>query len=124
MRPYFSEHLGNAASQSHVFGWRAEAAVTKAREALAALVGANPREIVFTSGATEPNNLAILGSARARHAPGAHVVTSAIEHRAVLDPCRRLESEGFALTYLRPDAHGMTAAAAAPDPHAYRTLPR
>ncbi|MGE5715818.1 MAG: cysteine desulfurase family protein [Acidobacteriota bacterium] len=112
MRPYFSEHFGNAASQSHVFGWRAEAAVTKAREALAALVGANAREIVFTSGATESNNLAILGAARPRFTPGAHLVTSAIEHRAVLDPCRRLESEGFALTYLMPDARGVTSAAA------------
>ena len=122
MRPYFSEHFGNAASRSHVFGWRAEAAVTKAREALAALVGANPREIVFTSGATESNNLAILGAARARRAPGAHVVTSAIEHRAVLDPCRRLESEGFAVTYLMPDAHGVTSAAAVAEALTERTV--
>ena len=112
MRPYFTEHFGNAASASHVFGWRAEAAVTKAREALASLVGANPREIIFTSGATESNNLAILGAARARSAPGAHVITSALEHRAVLDPCRRLETEGFAVTYLKPDPHGATTAAA------------
>jgi cysteine desulfurase len=122
MRPYFSEHFGNAASQSHAFGWRAEAAVTKAREALAALVGANPREIVFTSGATESNNLAILGAARARHVPGAQVVTSAIEHRAVLDPCRRLESEGFTATYLMPDAHGGTSAAAVADALTERTV--
>jgi cysteine desulfurase len=122
MRPYFSEHFGNAASQSHVFGWRAEAAVTKAREEVAALVGANPREIVFTSGATESNNLAVLGAARARHASGAHVVTSAIEHRAVLDPCRRLESEGFAVTCLMPDAHGTTSAAAVAEALTERTI--
>jgi cysteine desulfurase len=112
MRPYFTEHFGNAASASHVFGWRAEAAVTKAREELASLVGANPREIVFTSGATESDNLAVLGAARARRASLAHVVTSAIEHRAVLDPCRRLEAEGFSVTYLPPDALGVTSAAA------------
>ena len=112
MRPYFTEHFGNAASRSHAFGWRAEAAVTAAREAVAHFVGANPREIVFTSGATEADNLAVLGAARARQAPGAHVVTSAIEHRAVLDPCRRLETEGFSVTYLPPDAQGTTSAAA------------
>jgi len=112
MRPYFTEHFGNAASMSHAFGWRAEAAVTAAREAIARLVGANPREIVFTSGATEADNLAVLGAARALLVPGAHVVTSAIEHRAVLDPCRRLESEGFSVTYLPPDAHGLTSAEA------------
>ena len=112
MRPYFTEHFGNAASRSHAFGWRAESAVTAAREAVARLVGANPREIVFTSGATEADNLAVLGAARARRAPGAHVITSAIEHRAVLDPCRRLEAEGFSVTYLTPDAHGLTNAAA------------
>ncbi len=112
MRPYFTEHFGNAASRSHVFGWRAEAAVTAAREAVARLVGANPREIVFTSGATEADNLALLGAARARRAAGAHVVTSAIEHPAVLDPCRRLETEGFDVTYLSPDREGLTSAAA------------
>jgi cysteine desulfurase len=112
MHPYFTENFGNAASASHVFGWRAEAAVAKARETLAAELGANPREIVFTSGATESNNLAILGAARARRAGGAHVVTSAVEHRAVLDPVRRLEAEGFSATYLPPDARGATTAAA------------
>ncbi len=122
MRPYFTEQFGNAASSSHVFGWRAEAAVTKAREVLAALVGANPREIVFTSGATESNNLAVLGAARARRAPFAHVVTSAIEHRAVLDPCRRLEAEGFAVTYLKPDPNGVTSAAAVESALTDRTI--
>ena len=122
MRPYFTEQFGNAASSSHVFGWRAEAAVTRARETLAEFVGANPREIVFTSGATESDNLAVLGAARARRSPLAHVVTSAIEHRAVLDPCRRLEAEGFAVTYLKPDAHGVTSAAAVEDALTERTI--
>ena len=110
--PYFTEHFGNAASKSHAFGWKAEAAVADAREALADFVGANPREIVFTSGATESNNLAILGAARALRAKGDHIVTSAIEHRAVLDPCRQLEAEGFRVTYLPPDRFGVTSAEA------------
>jgi cysteine desulfurase len=111
MRPFFTENFGNAASRTHVFGMRAEAAVAKAREEVADLVGANAKEIVFTSGATEANNLAVLGAARARRARGTHVVTSAIEHRAVLDPCRRLEAEGFSVTFLAPDRLGRTSAA-------------
>ena len=112
MRPYFTEHFGNAASRSHVFGLRAEAAVGAAREVIAAALGANPREIVFTSGATESNNLALLGAARAYRAKGDHVVTSAIEHRAVLDPCRQLEAEGFRVTFVSPDRFGVTSAEA------------
>jgi cysteine desulfurase len=112
MRPYFTEHFGNAASRSHVFGMRAAAAVEKAREDVADLVGANAKEIVFTSGATEADNLAVLGAARARRAKGTHVVVSAIEHRAVLDPCARLETEGFRVTRLVPDRLGRTDAAA------------
>jgi cysteine desulfurase len=108
MRPYFTEIFGNAASRSHVFGMRAESAVEKAREEVADLVGANAKEIVFTSGATEANNLAVLGAARARRGRGTHVVVSAIEHRAVLDPCRRLETEGFHVTFLAPDELGRT----------------
>jgi cysteine desulfurase len=108
MLPYFTEHFGNAASKSHAFGWKAEAAVADAREALAGLVGANPKEIVFTSGATESNNIAILGAARAMRSKGNHIVTSAIEHHAVLDPCRQLETEGFRVTYLPPDRFGVT----------------
>ncbi len=112
MRPYFSEVFGNAASRSHVFGMRAEAAVARAREEVADLVGANAKEIVFTSGATEANNIAVLGAARARRAKGTHVVVSAIEHRAVLDPCRRLEAEGFRVTWIAPDRLGRTSAEA------------
>lgn len=112
MRPYFTDVFGNAASRSHVFGMRAESAVAKAREEVADLVGANAREIVFTSGATEADNLAILGAARARRTRGAHVVVSSVEHRAVLDPCRRLEAEGFSVTYLAPDRLGRTSAGA------------
>jgi len=110
MRPYFTDVFGNAASRTHVFGMRAEAAVARARDEVADLVGANAREIVFTSGATEADNLAVLGAARARRAKGRHVVVSAIEHRAVLDPCRRLEAEGFDVTWLAPDRLGRTTA--------------
>jgi cysteine desulfurase len=112
MRPYFTEAFGNAASRSHVFGMRAASAVEKAREEVADLVGANAKEIVFTSGATEADNIAVLGAARARRARGTHVVVSSIEHRAVLDPCARLEAEGFRVTRLAPDRLGRTGAAA------------
>ncbi|MFI5182415.1 MAG: cysteine desulfurase family protein [Thermoanaerobaculia bacterium] len=112
MLPYFTEHFGNAASRTHAFGLRAEAAVSVAREAVAEALGAEPREVVFTSGATESNNLALLGAARAGRSRGDHVVTSSIEHRAVLDPCRELEKEGFRITFLSPDPFGATAPAA------------
>jgi cysteine desulfurase len=112
MLPYFSEHFGNAASRTHSFGLRAGAAVDVAREEVAEALGAEPREIVFTSGATESNNLAILGAARANRAKGDHLVTSSIEHRAVLDPCRQLEREGFRVTYVPPDRLGVTSAEA------------
>ena len=105
MRPYFVEEFGNPASRTHPYGWRAREAVEDARRRVAGLIGARAREIVFTSGATESNNLAILGAARARSRPGAHVVTCRTEHRAVLDPVGRLEREGFRVTRLgvRPD---------------------
>jgi cysteine desulfurase len=112
MRPYFTDVFGNAASRSHVFGMRAESAVAKAREEVADLVGANAKEIIFTSGATEANNIAVLGAARARRTRGVHVVVSAVEHRAVLDPCRRLEAEGFRVTFVAPDRFGRTSAGA------------
>jgi len=110
MMPYLTEHFGNAASRTHAFGLRAEAAVTVAREEVARALSAEPREIVFTSGATESNNLAILGAARAGRARGDHVVTSVLEHRAVLDPCRQLEKEGFRVTFIAPERNGVTSA--------------
>jgi cysteine desulfurase len=104
--------FANPASASHALGRRAHARVEHARAEVAALIGAAPAEIVFTSGATEANNLALLGVARANVDRGRHIVTSRIEHRAVLDPCRRLEKEGFAVTYLEPDAAGRLSSAA------------
>ena len=103
MTPYFSRVYGNPSSRGHVFGWEAEAAVDAARETVARLVGASPKEIVFTSGATEADNLAIFGVARLAGREGGHVVTAATEHPAVLDACRRLEKEGFAVTVLAPE---------------------
>lgn len=108
MLPWLTGDFGNASSRQHAFGWAAESAVSAAREEIAAALGAEPREIVFTSGATESNNLAILGASRAARGKGDHVVTSAVEHRAVLDPCRQLEAEGFEVTVLAPDATGRT----------------
>ena len=99
MLPYFDREFGNAASRTHAYGWRAEAAVEVAREAIARAIGASdPREIVFTSGATESNNLALLGIARAGRSRGDHVVTLATEHSSVLEPCEALVREGFAAT--------------------------
>jgi cysteine desulfurase len=98
--------FGNAGSATHRFGHRAAARVEKAREAVAGLLQADPDEIIFTSGATESNNLAVLGIARANSDRGRHIITSRIEHKAVLDPCKRLEKEGFSVTYLTPDRSG------------------
>jgi cysteine desulfurase len=109
MLPWLTGDFGNAASRQHAFGWAAESAVAAAREDIAAALGAEPGEIVFTSGATESNNLALLGAARAARGRGNHVVTSAVEHRAVLDPCRQLAAEGFEVAVLVPDATGQTA---------------
>ena len=106
MLPYLREDFGNASSTSHAYGWRAEAAVEDARERIAARLGARPGEIVFTSGATESNNLAIFGVARARRAHRDRIVTVATEHPDVLDPCRALEREGFELTVLGVDTFG------------------
>jgi cysteine desulfurase len=100
MLPYFREEFGNAASKSHVFGWRAEEAVEAARAEIARLIGATPKEIVFTSGATESDNLAVKGAAHFYKDRGRHVVTCRTEHKAVLDPMHRLEREGFEVTYL------------------------
>jgi cysteine desulfurase len=105
MLPYFCEQFGNPASVSHIYGWEAEAAVKQSREILAAAIHATPEEIVFTSGATEANNLAIKGVAEAYFAKGKHMITLQTEHNAVLDPCEYLRSLGFEITYLlvKPD---------------------
>jgi cysteine desulfurase len=107
MLPYFTEKYGNAASRNHEFGWKAEEAVETARGQIARLIHASPREIVFTSGATESNNLAIKGVAEAHRAKGNHIVTQATEHKAVLDTCKRLEKYGFEITYLPVDKDGL-----------------
>jgi len=103
-------NFGNPASRSHWFGWRAEEAVENARIQVADLVGCDPREIIWTSGATEADNLAIKGVAHFYQDRGKHIITSKIEHKAVLDTCRQLEREGFAITYLDPDENGIITA--------------
>ena len=105
MLPYFGPKFGNAASRSHSFGWEAEKAVDLARKRVASLAGAAPREIVFTSGATESNNLAVKGVAES--VKGRHIVTMATEHKAVLDPLKRLERSGFRVTVLAPERDGL-----------------
>ena len=100
-------NFGNPASRSHLFGWRAEEAVEEARLQVASLIKADSREIVWTSGATEANNLALKGVAHAYRQKGRHIITSMIEHKAVLDPCKQLEKDGFEVTYLQPDMHGV-----------------
>ena len=107
MIPWLTEHFGNPASRSHAFGWEAEAAVEKARADVAALVGADPREIVWTSGATESDNLAIKGAAHFYKDKGRHVVTVKTEHKAVLDTVRELEREGFSATFLDVRENGL-----------------
>jgi len=106
MMPYLTEVYGNAASRSHVFGWKAEEAVDLARQQVAALIGASSKEIVFTSGATESDNLAIKGVAHQYASRGKHIITTTIEHKAVLDSCKALEKEGFDVTYLPVDKYG------------------
>jgi cysteine desulfurase len=100
MLPYFTERFGNASSRNHKYGWEAEEAVEIGRAQIAALIGASPKEIVFTSGATESNNLAIKGAAHMYRDKGDHIITVVTEHKAVIDSCKRLEKEGFRVTYL------------------------
>jgi cysteine desulfurase len=100
-------NFGNPASRSHVFGWKAEEAVEQARQNVADLVNCDPREIVWTSGATESDNLALKGAAHFYQSKGKHIITSKIEHKAVLDSCRQLEREGFDVTYMDPDEKGL-----------------
>ena len=107
MIPWLREHFGNPASRSHAWGWEAEAAVEAAREQVAALIGADPREIVWTSGATESNNLAIKGAAGFYKTRGKHIITVKTEHKAVLDTCRELERQGFEVTYLDVQEDGL-----------------
>jgi len=107
MIPFLTEHFGNAASRSHAFGWKAEEAVEEARAHVAALLNADPKEIVWTSGATEGNNLAIKGAANFYKTKGKHIITQKTEHKAVLDTFRELERQGFEATYLEVDANGL-----------------
>jgi cysteine desulfurase len=107
MIPWLREHFGNPASRSHAWGWEAEEAVEKAREQVAALVGADPREIIWTSGATESDNLALKGAAQFYKAKGKHLVTVKTEHKAVLDTMRELERQGFEVTYLDVQEDGL-----------------
>ena len=107
MIPYLCEDYGNPASRSHPYGWSAEKAVENAREEVAKLVGADPREIVWTSGATESNNLAIKGAANFYSGKGKHIITVATEHKAVIDAVRELERQGFTATYLEPEPNGL-----------------
>jgi cysteine desulfurase len=107
MLPYFTEHFGNAASRNHAFGWAAEQAVDKARKQIADLIGASPREIIFTSGATESDNLAIKGVAEMYAEKGNHIITVATEHKAVLDTCKKLEKHGYRITYLPLKGDGL-----------------
>jgi cysteine desulfurase len=107
MLPFFSVKFGNAASRNHAFGWEAEEAVEKSRQQIAKLIGATAKEIIFTSGATESNNLAIKGIAEMYRERGNHIITQATEHKAVLDTCKRLEKYGFRVTYLPVQADGL-----------------
>jgi cysteine desulfurase len=107
MLPYFREAFGNPASVGHLYGWEAEAAVKLAREAIALAINATPEEIIFTSGATEANNLALKGVAEAYHQKGRHIITVQTEHSAVLDPCAYLQSLGFEITYLPVKSDGL-----------------
>jgi cysteine desulfurase len=114
MLPYFTEKFGNPGSRSHRFGWEAEEAVDKAREQVARLIGADPKEVIFTSGATESNNLAIRGGAYMYAREGGnsrgHIISAIHEHKAVLDPCKRLAKEGFEVTFLEPGRDGIITA--------------
>jgi cysteine desulfurase len=110
MLPFFTEHYGNAASRNHAFGWEAEEAVEQAREQVGSIINAGSKEIIFTSGATESNNLAIKGVAAMYKKKGNHLITTVTEHKAVLDPMKRLERDGFQVTFLPVDKYGQVSA--------------
>lgn len=110
MLPYFTDVFGNAASRNHEFGWTAEAAVEKARKQIAHLIGASEKEMIFTSGATESNNIALLGVADMYREKGNHIITSPIEHKSILDTCHFLEKKGCKITYLPVDQYGQVSA--------------
>ncbi|MCZ6634837.1 MAG: IscS subfamily cysteine desulfurase [bacterium] len=112
MLPYFKGQFGNAASRTHIFGWTAEEAVDRAREQISALIGAQPKEIIFTSGATESNNLAVKGVAAAYRDRGNHIITQTTEHHAVLDPCKALKRQGYDIAVLPVDKYGQLSAQA------------
>src|SRR3989338_2187464 len=108
MLPYYKQEFGNAASRNHPFGWHAEQAVEEARKKIAFLIDAEePKEVIFTSGATESNNLAIKGIAEMYREKGNHIITTQIEHKSVLDTCKFLEARGFQVTYLSVDKEGL-----------------
>src|SRR5678816_2192259 len=107
MMPYLTDRFGNAASRNHKFGWEAEEATENARKEIAALIGADPREIVYTSGATESDNLAVKGVAWMYREKGDHIITCVTEHKAILDPCKHLEKEGFRVTFLPVGSNGL-----------------
>jgi len=107
MMPYFTEKFGNSASRNHSFGWAAEDAVKKARQQVASLIKCDAKEVIWTSGATESNNLAIFGTARMLKEKGNHIITAVHEHKATLDPCKRLQKEGFDVTWLEPNEDGV-----------------
>ncbi len=107
MEPWFTEKFGNASSRNHTYGWEAEEAVEIARESVAATIGALPKEIIFTSGATEANNIALQGAAKSYQDQGRHIITVKIEHKAVMDVCQHLSKDGFDITYLPVDKDGI-----------------
>src|SRR5438067_12826614 len=107
MKPYFLDVFGNSASRNHSFGWEAEEATEKARKQVASLIGATSKEIIFTSGATESDNLALKGVAQMYAEKGNHIITAASEHKAILDTCKHLEKEGCRVTYLPLKADGL-----------------
>ena len=106
MLPYFSESFGNAASRNHSFGWQVEKVVEDARVLIGSVIGAGGKEIIFTSGATESDNIAILGAAEFYQKKGKHIISSPIEHKAVIDPCHALEQKGYEITFLEVDNNG------------------